>query len=221
MLRGCVQAHRHGYLDPMRRLEPLQLRAWALPLIVFALIAPPTITFLLAGPGPGLAVGAIVAGTVIVLAARARFDEPIEVGSAPDDHYRLLAVALTAIESPTTAEAVADVTRTGAAATGRGTPEVLVLAPAVNTPVAQWLSDVDQARFDAQRRLALSIGTLSAAGLDARGQVGDADPVQAVEDTLASFPAQELVFVTDHGEWGEELTEVRRRLDRPVRHLDQ
>jgi hypothetical protein len=205
----------------MRKLEPLQLPAWALPLIVFGLIAPPTVAFLLAGPGPGLAVGAIVAAAVIVLAARAAFDEPIEVAGAPGDRYRLLAVALTAIESPTAAEAVAEVTRTGAAATGRGEPEVLVLAPAVNTPVAQWLSDVDRARFDAQRRLALSIGTLTAAGLEARGQVGDADPVQAVEDTLASFPAQELVFVTNPGEWGDELTEVRRRLDRPVRHLDQ
>jgi hypothetical protein len=220
MLRARVQARRHGYLDPMRKLEPLQLRAWTLPLIVFALIAPPTVAFLLAGPGPGLAVGAMVAAAVIVLAARAGFDEPIEVGGVPGDRYRLLAVALTAIESPTAAETVAEVTRTGAATTGMGEQEVLVLAPAINTPVAQWLSDVDRARFDAQLRLALSIGTLSAAGLEARGQVGDADPVQAVEDTLASFPAQELVFVTNPGAWDDELTEVRRRLDRPVRRVD-
>ena len=204
----------------MRKLEPLQLRAWTLPLIVFALIAPPIAAFMVAGPGLGLAVGAIVAATVIVLAARARFDEPIEVAPAQGNRYQLLAVALTAIESPAAAQAVAEATRSGAAATGRDEAEVLVLAPAVNTPIAHWLSDVDRARFDAQRRLALSVGTLTAAGLEARGQVGDSDPVQAVEDTLASFSAQELVFVTNPGEWADELTEIRRRLDRPVRQLD-
>ena len=41
-----------------------------------------------------------------------------------------------------------------------------------------------------------SLATLAAADLDARGEVGDSDPVQAVEDTLRSFPAQEVVFVT-------------------------
>jgi hypothetical protein len=204
----------------MRKLEPLQLRAWALPLIVFGLIAPPIAAFMVAGPGLGLAVGALVAAAVIVLAARARFDEPIEVATATGNRYQLLAVALSAIESPAAAAAVAEATRSGAAATGREEAEVLVLAPAVNTPVAHWLSDTDRARFDAQRRLALSVGTLTAAGLEARGQVGDSDPVQAVEDTLASFPAQELVFVATPGEWGEALNEIRRRLDRPVRRLD-
>jgi hypothetical protein len=42
--------------------------------------------------------------------------------------------------------------------------------------------------------------------------------VQAVEDTLASFPAQEVVFVTGADE-EKEVGEVRRRLDRPLRHL--
>ena len=61
-------------------------------------------------------------------------------------------------------------------------------------------------------------GPLAAAHLDARGQVGDTDPVQAVEDTLRSFPAQEVVFVTGPGHQSE-VEEVRRRLDRPVRVL--
>jgi hypothetical protein len=203
----------------MDRLEPLRLRAWMLPLIVAALIVPPIVAFSLGGPPAGLAVGAIVAATVIVLAARARFDEPIEVAGAVDDRYPLMAVALVAIDDPETARAVAEVARSGADATGRGEPDVLVLAPALNTPVAHWLSDTDRARFEAQRRLALSLGTLAAAGIDARGQVGDTDTVQAVEDALASFPAHELVLVTEPGEAASALTEIRRRLDRPVRHL--
>jgi hypothetical protein len=67
--------------------------------------------------------------------------------------------------------------------------------------------------------LAVSLGSLAAAGLDAQGQVGDTDPVQAVEDALHTFPAQELVFVTGRDHYAE-VQEVRRRLDRPVRVLD-
>ena len=55
--------------------------------------------------------------------------------------------------------------------------------------------------------------------LNARAQVGDSDPVQAIEDTLRSFPAQEVVFVTSDGEGSRPIDEVRRRLDRPVRAL--
>ncbi len=51
------------------------------------------------------------------------------------------------------------------------------------------------------------------------GQVGDADPVQAVEDALRTFPAQEVVFVTGPGHQ-QDVDEVRRRLDRPVRILE-
>jgi hypothetical protein len=46
--------------------------------------------------------------------------------------------------------------------------------------------------------------------------VGDTDPVQAVEDVLRTFPAQEVVFITDRERPGG-VEEVRRRLDRPVR----
>jgi len=65
----------------------------------------------------------------------------------------------------------------------------------------------------------VSLATLAAAGLDARAQVGDSDPVQAIEDTLRSFPAQEGVFVTSEAEESRTIDEVRRRLDRPVRVL--
>ncbi len=206
----------------MEKLRPIQLKSWALPLIVVALIAPPIAGFALAGPALGLALGALAAAAIVVIAARARFDEEIEVGASPGDRYLLLVVATDAVEDPGTAGAIAEVARSGASATdadpGRE-PRVLVVAPSLNTPVAHWLSDVRKARRDAQRRLAVSLGLLAAAGLDASGQVGDSDPVQAVEDALRTFPAQELVFVAgpDHGE---DAQEVRRRLDRPVRVLE-
>ena len=67
-----------------------------------------------------------------------------------------------------------------------------------------------------QRRLALSVGTLSLSGLEARGQVGDSDVVQAIEDTLRTFAAQEVVFVSAPGEAAGAVADVRRRLDRPI-----
>jgi len=206
----------------VRKLEPIQLKAWALPLIVIGLIAPPIAAFALAGPSAGLAVGALAAAAIVVIAARATFDEEIEVGASPGDHYMLLVVVTETVEDPGVAGAIAEVATAGAEATGADpdrAPQVLVLAPALNTPVAHWLSDLRKARLDAQRRLAVSLGTLAAAGVDARGQVGDSDPVQAVEDSLRTFPAQEVVFVTgpDHDR---HVAEVRRRLDRPVRTLE-
>jgi hypothetical protein len=202
----------------MRKLEPVHLKSWLLPLIVLALVAPAVAGFAIAGPPLGLALGAIEVTVLLVLAARARFDEPIEVGSTRGDRYAILVVATEPIEDPATGKALAEIAASGVAATGsEGDAELLVLAPAVNTAVAHWLSDVRRARFDAQRRLALSIGTLAAAGLDARGAVGDSDVVQALEDALRTFPAQEVVFVTGDADPG--IDEVRRRLDRPVRHL--
>lgn len=206
----------------MRKLQPVRLKAWVLPLIVIALIGPPIAGFALAGPMVGLALGAVTAATVVVFAARARYDEAIEVGQSPGGRYMLMVVAIDAVEDPGTAGAIAEIARAGAGATDAGPdqdPELMVVAPSLNTRLAHWLSDLRKARGDAQRRLAVSLGSLAAAGLGAQGQVGDSDPVQAVEDALHTFPAQELVFVTAH-DHETEVQEVRRRLDRPVRVLD-
>lgn len=202
----------------MRKLSPVVLRAWTLPLIVAALALPITGAVLLGGPQAGLAAGAAVAATIVFLAVRAKYDEPIEVAPSEDERYHVLVVVTEAADDPRTAGAIA-------AAAARGTrqaglePEVLVLAPALNRSVAHWLSDLRGARMAAQKRLALSLASLAAARLDARGQVGDTDPVQAVEDTLASFPAQEVIFVTGSDQREDEIDELRRRLDRPLTHL--
>ena len=205
----------------MRKLEPLQLKAWALPLVVIAIAVPIVAAFALLGPNVGLAVGALAAATILVLAARARFEEPIEVGSSPAGRYLLLVVVMAPLDDPALAGQVAEIATQGtrvAGAEAEREPEVLALAPALNKPVAHWLSDLRQARYEAQKRLALSMAALAAAGLDARGQVGDSDPVQAVEDVLRTFPAQEVVFV-GAAERGGAVEDVRRRLDRPVREL--
>jgi hypothetical protein len=206
----------------VRRLEPVRLKPWLLPLIVLAIAVPIVAAFEFTGPAGGLAVGALAAGTILVLAARATFDEPIEVASAPADRFRMLVVVTTPLEEPGLAGAIGEIAAAGAKSTRPGAerkPEVLVLAPATNSAVAHWLSDLRKARFDAQRRLTLSLATLATIDVDAHGEVGDSDTVQAVEDTLRSFPAQEVVFVTEPGRDGD-VTQIRRRLDRPVRVLE-
>jgi hypothetical protein len=131
-------------------------------------------------------------------------------------------VALADVDQPDTAKSLVAAADEGARSTGleRERPEVLVLAPALNTRMAHWASDLDEARFEAQRRLAVSVATLTAAGADAHGTVGDSEPLQATEDTLRTFPAQEVAIVTGPENGQHELVgEVRRRLDRPVRSV--
>ena len=203
----------------MRKLTPVVLRPWTLPLIVLAVIVPITGAVLLAGPAAGFAAGAAVATAIVVIAARTRYDEPIEVASASDRRYHVLVVVTEPAADPGTVETISAAARKGARAGGSDREvEVLVLAPALNSPLSHWLSDLRDARLEAQERLAVSVAALAAAHVEATGRVGDTDPVQAVEDTLASFPAQEVVFVTGQGAEGD-VSEIRRRLDRPLRHV--
>ena len=102
----------------------------------------------------------------------------------------MLVVATAAVETAPAVEAVA------AARSRAGGADVLVMAPALNSTVSHWLSDLRRARLGAQERLAVSLAVLATANVEARGSVGDSDPVQATEDTLRSFPAAEVVLVT-------------------------
>jgi hypothetical protein len=65
--------------------------------------------------------------------------------------------------------------------------EVLVCTPALNSRLRHWTSDEDSARVSAQRRLDASLDRLRSLGIAASGVVGDADPLQAMEDALRTF----------------------------------
>jgi hypothetical protein len=192
------------------------IKPWALPLIVGAIAIPIAVGFLIAGPALGLAIGALAGAAMIVVVARMRPHERIEVARAEDQQRRLLVVVLAAIEDPEAASKVAEAARPGG--------EVLVLAPALNRRLAHWASDLDDAREAAQRRLVLSLGTLAAADVDGRGRVGDTDAVQAVEDTLRDFPADEAVLVTapveGKGPVTRTLASLRSRLDLPLQLIE-
>ena len=204
----------------MRNLLPLVIRAWMLPLIVAAFAVPIIGGFYLGGPPLGLAAGALAVAAVLVFAARASYEEPIEVRPSADRRYRLLVVADEPVDEPATVERIARIAEEGSAPFDRSqVPEVLILAPARPGALDRWASDVDAARDTAAGGLAVSIAALTTAGLDASGRVADADPVQAIADQLPTFAAREVVLVTGPGIGPDEVDQVRRRLDRPVRLL--
>lgn len=205
----------------MRRLVPLQIRAWMLPLIVAALVIPIIAGFVVAGPPLGLALGAIAVAALLVVAARAQFDEPIEVAASADRRYRLLLVASEAVTDSDLVDRVVAIAGEGADAIGGPEPPLVhVLVPVQLGTLDRWASDLGQARDRAAGALAASFAALDAAGLATAGGVGDADPVQAIGDLLAEFPAREVLIVPGPGIGRLQADEVRRRLDRPVRLLD-
>jgi GABA permease len=102
--------------------------------------------------------------------------------------------------------------------------DVLVVCPALNSHVRTWTSDEEGARDDAAVRLAATLESLTAAGVNVRGEIGDGDPLQALEDALRSFGADEIVIST-HAEgrsnWLEQgvVEAARARFDVPVTHV--
>ncbi len=68
--------------------------------------------------------------------------------------------------------------------------------------------------------LTVSVASLAAAGIEVEGRVGDADVVLAVEDTLRTYAATEVVVLAAPGDGEEATTELERRLDVPLRIVE-
>jgi hypothetical protein len=199
---------------------PSPLKAWHLPIAVVGIAVPIIAATMFGGPPAGLGAAFVVAATIVFLAVRATPREPIEVARGDGDRPRLLVIACTALDEPfavaSIAAAVAELADGASSAA-----DLLVVAPAAGSRLAHWLSDLGRARLEAQELLAVSLAGLAAGGLDARGRVGDPDPVVAAEDALRTFPADGVVFV---GEIEDDrvagaAADVRDRLSIPVRHL--
>jgi nucleotide-binding universal stress UspA family protein len=102
--------------------------------------------------------------------------------------------------------------------------EVLVVTPALNSPLKHWASDEDEAREAAQARLEASLARLREAGVEARGEVGDGEPLQAIEDALRTFGADEIIISTHpegRSHWLERgvVTRARERFAVPITHV--
>ena len=154
----------------MRRLVPLVIRPWMLPVIVAALVVPIVGGFVLAGPPLGLAAGALAVAVLLVVAARTQYDEPIEVPASPDARYRVLVVSTEPLDDPGLVARIATIAGEGREVLGGAEePQVRMLAPARASLLDRWASDVGKAREAAARVLAVSLASLAAAGLDASG----------------------------------------------------
>ncbi len=188
-----------------------RISPWALPVVVAAICVPVVLAIMIGvvtveGTGPGLAAGALAVAALIVLAVRARPQGPDGGRRAPG--------------------------RRAAGAAGRndrrdaqggragrflaaGAEDVRLLVPLRSRRLDRWLSADDDARADAERRLAHSAGALVAAGLPVSGSVGDADAQQALEDELRSFPADAVILLAEPGA-DDELPDAEERLGLPL-----
>lgn len=190
-------------------------RTWLLGL----LIVPALAGFLFLDAGVGLFLGVATGATIIIVAARAVGDDPIEVAApGPGVAAGVLVLAVSAIDDTRTAGAVAAVAER--ARDESGNERVLVVAPARSRLLDRWADDLEQGRFESQRVLAISLATLAAAGIEAEGRVGDGDPLRAAEDALRSYAASEVVVVAAEGGMGREIDRLERRLERPLRRLE-
>jgi hypothetical protein len=103
-----------------------------------------------------------------------------------------------------------------------GGAEVLVVAPAVNeSPVRFWVSDADDSIARAGETAGATADELRSEGAQARGITGESEPLLALQDALATFPADRvLVFVRegDAARYREDdvVGEAERRFGVPV-----
>ena len=103
--------------------------------------------------------------------------------------------------------------------------EVKVVAPALDSRTRFWTSDNDEAIARAESVQRESVERLGDDGVDADGDTGEADPLLALQDALATFPAEEIViFTRPEGDqnWAEEdlLEQAQGRFDVPVRQME-
>lgn len=104
--------------------------------------------------------------------------------------------------------------------------QVLVVAPAVNqSPVAFWVSDSDEAIGEAESVAERTAAALRERGAQARATTGESEPLLALQDALATFPADRILVVVrgeeERARYREQdvVGEAERRFGVPVTEL--
>ena len=133
------------------------------------------------------------------------------------DRKKLLVIATAPVESGPLRDAVRE--HAGDEA------EIHVVAPAADVSPLQGLaSDEDEAREKAAGVASEAAESVEPEAARTEAEVGDTDPVQAIEDALRTFPADEVLLVTrpdDDASWLEEdsAQEARERFGVPITRL--
>jgi hypothetical protein len=203
-------------INPLRS-EAEAFRFLIASIVYFGLIV---IAAVVGGPWVGFGVFVVLTAGSLLWWWRARRDERPE-RTAPRPHaegeHRILVVANETVGGRTLRSMILEKSLDVR-------EEVLVVTPALNSPFRHWISDEDGARASAQERLDASLAELSEAGVEARGEVGDGDPLQAIEDALRTFGADEIIISTHpegRSNWLERgvVTRARERFPVPITHV--
>jgi hypothetical protein len=179
-------------------------------LVALLVVQPPTLGWI--GLGVVGAVGSLLAVGLLFLFPRMRTNVDAAVAPVPE---RLLVLADASCPAAAICDSVA------ARLAGRD-PDVLVVAPVLARPLHYLADDEVHERQEAEQRLAAVLAGLRSRGLRAEGRVGVDDPLQALGDALAGFPAGEALVVTPaHAHWLEPgLFERARRLVPVLEHVE-
>jgi hypothetical protein len=108
---------------------------------------------------------------------------------------------------------------------GEGVEELFVVAPALaDSALDHIMGDVDAAIPAARERLEATLQEFRESGVDARGEVGDSDPIQAISDEIVKFDPDQILVVAhpdDEGAFAEKglLEQAERDFDLPVLEL--
>jgi nucleotide-binding universal stress UspA family protein len=202
-------------------INPLRSEAEAYHFLLLSVgyFAAITIAALAIGAWAGLIVFLALTAAALVYVARARRAEPprtiISRRGAADVHRILVIANETVGGGPLRDEIIRH---------SEGKEEVLVICPALNSPLKHWASDEDAARAEAQERLNASLARLRGLGIDAKGEIGDAEPLQAIEDALRLFGADEIIISTHpegRSHWLEKgiVSAARERFAVPITHV--
>ena len=201
----------------MRNPFRSEAEAFSFVLVCVALFAAVAVAGILAGGWVALAVFVVLAiGVGLYVKAEPKPPAEPVLSRVGGDRRRILVVANETVAGRALR---GEVVRRA----GRGA-DVLVVCPALNSPLRHWASDEDGARAKAERRLGESLAALASAGVEARGEVGDADPVQAMDDALRTFGADEIVISTHppgRSNWLEKevIERARGRYPVPITHV--
>ena len=104
--------------------------------------------------------------------------------------------------------------------------EVLVISPATSrSRLAFWVSDADEAIIEADAAQEETVERLEEEGVDAAGDTGESEPAVAIQDALATFPADRIVIFShpdsdlDYRE-DADLADAEQRFGVPVTHAE-
>jgi hypothetical protein len=99
--------------------------------------------------------------------------------------------------------------------------EVFVVTPTLPSWLQWLMSDIDQARHEADERLGVVLEQLRGADVAASGAVGDETPLTAVEDHVRAFGPDHLLVALrspEHAAWQERglLDDIQRSFHLPT-----